>query len=119
MHPIRQKLIRSVLRKYPEGLTANQLERLTNVRASDVRRCLTAMPDVYVDRWVPGARGQFEKVWIAVYVPENCPHPRDRKFVYTPPKTQWARPWLNANRKQHEVHGDQTTQRDEVEALQD
>ena len=22
-----------------------------------------------------GKRGQFEKVWVAVHVPENCPHP--------------------------------------------
>lgn len=102
MQPIRQQLIRKVLRQYPEGLTANQLEDLTNVKASDVRRCLTAMPDVYVDRWVKGMRGQFAKVWIAVKVPENCPHPNDRAFQYVPPKTKWVGAFRGTS--SHEVH---------------
>ncbi len=53
----------------------------------------SAMPDVYVDRWRMGKRGQFEKVWVAVPVPDDCPHPRDRTkwgAHYKKPKTQWV-----------------------------
>ena len=49
--------------------------------------------DVYVDRWRLGKRGQFEKVWVAVHVPEDCPHPKDRLkwgAFYKKPKTQWV-----------------------------
>ena len=51
------------------------------------------MPDVYVDRWRAGKRGQFEKVWMAVHVPEDCPHPRDRikwGASYKKPRTNWV-----------------------------
>jgi hypothetical protein len=51
------------------------------------------MPDVYVDRWRLGKRGQFEKVWVAVPVPDDCPHPKDRLkwgAFYKKPKTEWV-----------------------------
>lgn len=89
MTPTRQKAIRAALRQHVDGLTANQLEALLGIEASDVRRCLKAMPDVYTDRWIKGGRGQFERVWVAVYVPPNCPHPKDRPFKYAAPRTAW------------------------------
>lgn len=89
MTPTRQKAIRNVLRQHADGLTANQLESLLDIRPSDIRRCLMAMPDVFVDRWIKGKRGQYEKVWCAVYVPPHCPHPKDRPFMHTPPRTVW------------------------------
>ena len=89
MTPIRQQRIRDLLRKHPDGMTARQLEPYFNFKPSDIRRCLKVMPDVYVDRWVKGKRGQYEKVWVAVRVPENCPHPKDRPYQYVRPKTFW------------------------------
>lgn len=92
MTPTRQKAIRHVLRQHAEGLTAKQLEALLGINASDVRRCLKVMPDVYTDRWVKGGRGQFERVWVAVHVPPHCPHPKDRPFKYAAPRTVWQHP---------------------------
>ena len=89
MSPIRQQAIRDALRQHADGLTANQLGTLVPFNAADIRRCLLAMPDVFVDRWVKGKRGQFEKVWCAVHVPANCPHPKDRPFQYVAPRTVW------------------------------
>lgn len=92
MTPIRQKKIRTLLRSRPSGLTPIEIAELLEMHPANVRTSLRAMPDVYVDRWRLGKRGQYEKVWVAAYVPEDCPHPRDRlKWgVNTKkPKTQW------------------------------
>lgn len=91
MTPVRQQRVRSLLRQYPEGLTPLKIAEITGMHPANVRTALRAMPDVYVDRWIPGKRGQFEKVWCAVYVPENCPHPRDKVFKggRGRPKTIW------------------------------
>lgn len=90
MTPVRQQALRKLLRRYPDGLTTAQVAELSSFDSSDVRRSLAAMPDVFVDRWVPGKRGQYMKVWCIVDVPANCPHPKDRKYTYIPPKTQWV-----------------------------
>lgn len=89
MTPTRQRKLREVLRQHVDGLTSNQLAAITGFDASDVRRCLKVMPDVYTDRWIKGGRGQYERVWVAVYVPPSCPHPKDRPFKYKPPRTVW------------------------------
>ena len=93
MTPVRQKKIRTLLRTRPNGMTPGEIAEETGMNVANVRTSLRAMPDVYVDRWRAGKRGQFEKVWVAVHVPEDCPHPRDRlKWgVNTKkPKTQWV-----------------------------
>ena len=93
MTPIRQKKIRTILRTRPNGMTPIEIAAQTGMHVANVRTALRAMPDVYVDRWRMGKRGQYEKVWIAVYVPEDCPHPKVRLkwgAHYTKPKTQWV-----------------------------
>lgn len=93
MTPIRQKRIRTILRSHPSGMTANEIAEITGMHRANIRTALRAMPDTYVDRWRLGGRGQFEKVWIAVPVPADCPHPRDRTkwgVFYNKPKTQWV-----------------------------
>ena len=74
-------------------MTPFEIATATGMHIANVRTSLRAMPDVYVDRWRSGKRGQFEKVWVAVHVPEDCPHPRDRVkwgVNYKKPKTQWV-----------------------------
>lgn len=93
MTPVRQKRIRTLLRERPGGMTPLELAALTGIHVSNIRTSLRAMPDVYVDRWRMGKRGQFEKVWAAVHVPEDCPHPKDRVkwgTNFKKPKTQWV-----------------------------
>ena len=93
MTPVRQKRIRTLLRSKPNWLTPNEISEVTGLHVANVRTALRAMPDVYVDRWRIGKRGQFEKVWAAVYVPDDCPHPKDRLkwgAFYKKPKTQWV-----------------------------
>ena len=89
MTPVRQQALRQLLRKYPDGLTTTQAAELVGFSTADTRRSLAAMPDTYVDRWVPGKRGQYMKVWCIVWPPVDCPHPKDRAYKYVPPKTQW------------------------------
>ena len=92
MTPVRQQRVRTLLRSRPEGMTPIEIAAETGMHVANVRTSLRAMPDVYVDRWRMGKRGQYEKVWIAVPVPEDCPHPRDRvkRGVNTRnPQTQW------------------------------
>ena len=93
MTPVRQKKIRTLLRTRPSGMTSIEISTETGMHVANVRTSLRAMPDVYVDRWRVGKRGQFEKVWIAVHVPDDCPHPKDRLkwgAFYKKPKTQWV-----------------------------
>ena len=93
MTPVRQKRIRTLLRTKPSGMTPIEIAAETGLHVANVRTSLRAMPDVYVDRWRLGKRGQFEKVWVAVHVPEDCPHPKDRLkwgAFYKKPKTQWV-----------------------------
>lgn len=91
MKPVRQQKIRTLLREHPDGLTPLKLAEMTGLHPSNVRTALRSMPDVYVDRWTPGKRGQYEKVWVAVYVPEDCPHPKNKTFRggRGRPKTFW------------------------------
>lgn len=94
MRPVRQDRVRKILRETPEGLTANQIAEASGMHVSNVRTALRAMPDVYVDRWKYGKRGQYEKVWVAVHVPADCPHPKDKQYKggqgYAP-KTIWQK----------------------------
>ena len=93
MTPSRQKKIRALLRSRPQGMTPIELAEILNMHVANIRTSLKAMPDVYVDRWRAAKRGQFEKVWVAVHVPEDCPHPKDREKWGTntkKPKTQWV-----------------------------
>lgn len=91
MKPVRQQRVRALLHQHPLGLTPLKIAEITGMHPANVRTALRAMPDVYVDRWIKGKRGQYEKVWCAVYVPENCPHPRDKKFKggRGKPSTKW------------------------------
>ena len=93
MTPVRQKRIRTLLREHPGGMTPLEIAAETGIHVANIRTSLRAMPDVYVDRWRMGKRGQFEKVWVAVHVPEDCPHPKDRVkwgTNFKKPKTQWV-----------------------------
>lgn len=93
MTPVRQKRIRTLLRTKPNGMTPIEIATLLEMHPANVRTSLRAMPDVYVDRWRLGKRGQYEKVWVAVHVPDDCPHPKDRLkwgVHYKKPKTQWV-----------------------------
>lgn len=93
MTPVRQKKIRTILRSRPNGMTPNEIAEATGLHVANVRTAVKAMPDVYIDRWRMGKRGQFEKVLMAVQVPEDCPHPKDRikwGVFYRKPKTQWV-----------------------------
>ena len=93
MTPVRQKRIRTLLRTRPSGMSPLEIAQVLGLHVANVRTSLRAMPDVYVDRWRMGGRGQYEKVWVAVPVPEDCPHPKDRtkRGVHkVKPKTQWV-----------------------------
>lgn len=93
MTPVRQKRIRTLLRSRPSGMSALEIGEALDLHPANVRTSLKSMPDVYVDRWRMGGRGQFEKVWVAVPVPDDCPHPKDRLkwgVNYKKPKTQWV-----------------------------
>ncbi len=93
MTPVRQKRIRTLLRTRPSGMSPLEIAEALGMHPANVRTSLRAMPDVYVDRWRMGGRGQYEKVWVAVHVPEDCPHPKDRTkwgVHKAKPKTQWV-----------------------------
>jgi hypothetical protein len=72
--------IRTLLRQEDDGLTATEIANRISLRPDAVRRALTNMPDVYIDRWqAPVHREPPQAVWCAVVPPENCPPPRKQK----------------------------------------
>ena len=88
MKPTRQQAIRELLLKHPQGLTRQEISNTLNIHVANIKTAIKGMPDVFVDRWTMGHRGQYQKIYCAVYVPEDCPHPKDR--VYRQPKTVWV-----------------------------
>ena len=69
-----QALIRSLLRKSPDGLTVRELMAATGNGQSYTLTALRKMPDTYIDRWAP-VRHTHAAVWAVVEVPEDCPAP--------------------------------------------
>lgn len=91
MKPTRQHAIRALLRQHVDGMTRSQIAQALSLHVANVSTALIAMPDVYVDRWAKATRG-YEKVWCAVQVPEDCPHPKDKVFKGgrgRAPRTVW------------------------------
>ncbi len=89
MKPTRQQIIRELLLKHPHGLTRQELSDQLSIHISNVKTAIKGMPDVYVDRWQMGGRGQYQKVYCVVFVPEDCPHPNDRVYANSKPATVW------------------------------
>ena len=76
MNRSNHEAVRRLLRTKPDGLTVNDLSEILCVPCTGLRRTLKAMPDAYIDRFVPLPEvGQYAAVWCAVEVPEDCPHP--------------------------------------------
>lgn len=88
MKPTRQQAIRELLLKHPLGLTRQEISYALNIHVANIKTAIKGMPDVFVDRWILGGHGQYQKIYCAVYVPEDCPHPKDR--IYRQPKTTWV-----------------------------
>ena len=73
-------LVRNTLRFNPDGLTLNEIARQSGVPYRYVHRAVAKMPDVYIDRWQPPmGTSQYQAVWCAVEVPDNCPHPKENQ----------------------------------------
>ena len=69
-----QALIRSLLRKSPDGLTVRELMAATGNGQSYTLTALRKMPDTYIVRWAP-VQHTRAAVWAVVEVPEDCPAP--------------------------------------------
>jgi hypothetical protein len=87
MKPTRQQAIRELLLKHPQGLTRQEISDTLNIHVANIKTAIKGMPDVFVDRWTMGKQGQYKKIYCVVYVPNDCPHPKDK--VYRQPKTVW------------------------------
>jgi hypothetical protein len=73
-----QERIRDLLHQYEDGLTTLEVARYIMLDASNTKRALMAMPDVYIDRWVHrsgSGRAPWREVWCAAQIPEDCPPP--------------------------------------------
>ena len=92
MRPTRQQRIRDCLRSHEDGLTRQELSDALGIHIANVKTAIKGMPDVYVDRWTRGRRNALQKVYCAVKVPEDCPHPKDQVFRggCGRPKTVWV-----------------------------
>lgn len=72
--------IRALLNQHPDGLTIKEIKQATGHHEDSVRRLISAMPDVYCDRWQVGRSAKkMEAVYIAVPIPEDCPYPTKKQ----------------------------------------
>lgn len=68
--------IRAVLKKFPDGLNAAEIQRFIEAKHStSVITALKDMGEAYIDRWEKRATGQLAAVWCLADVPEHCPRP--------------------------------------------
>lgn len=80
----RKEIIRTFLRTQSDGATTREIARGTQHLMNNgsrwygaiVEQTLRGMDDVYLDRWeLQNERRGYEPVWVAVEIPEDCPHP--------------------------------------------
>jgi len=93
MRPTRQRAIRKLLLEHIDGLTKRQISEKLGFNLANINTAIKGMPDVYVDRWTMGLRGQYQKVFCTVYVPEDCPHPKD--MIYKGGRGKPSTKWVN------------------------
>lgn len=81
--------IRQILNNSDDGLTITEIkEHLPHIPTKkSIRKAISFMPDVYIDRWKDPVRGQYQAVFCVVRKPIDCPHPKER---YAKPKTKWV-----------------------------
>jgi len=75
MRKSRHQLIRDTLLKHEDGLTKSQICIMTGISPNSIKKSLDAMPDVYIDRWTKPAKRAITPVYIAIFVPDDCPKP--------------------------------------------
>lgn len=68
-------VIRTLLRKEPDGLTLVEIASTLAIDIGVARNAIKRMPDAYIDRWQLTQGGPPSAVWCVVVPPENCPHP--------------------------------------------
>lgn len=72
----RQKEVIELLIKYENGLTAKEVACIIkDIEPKHARVILEREYAVYIDRWIMGARGQYEPVYCLHPPPEDCPKP--------------------------------------------
>lgn len=79
MRTATEKQVRDLLRANPDGLTIKEIVRVVNRNDDNMRKVLSNMPDVYIDRWVERPRSALAAVWCVVVPPENCPKPNSKQ----------------------------------------
>jgi hypothetical protein len=68
--------LRELLTLNLDGMTLDRMSDAVGIANTDtLRRCLEAMPDVYIDRWEGPYRGQWAAVYCVHLAPPNCPRP--------------------------------------------
>lgn len=87
MRQSRHPQIRKLLLATPDGMTAPEIAEALGINNKEISQTMHAMPDSYIDRWQPparGKRGRSAAVWCVVVVPEDCPKPEPRGKRGTP-----------------------------------
>lgn len=80
-----QGIVRAFLLTQPDGATPTKIvlhtrgliTSKTEWNYKSAIRVASAMDDVYIDHWTPHPRTKFAPVFVAVPIPENCPHPEE------------------------------------------
>jgi hypothetical protein len=70
--------LRKLLRANPDGLDVGTIANYLEREPSNIRKLLSTMPDVYIDRWVRQSGNPPMAIWCAVVPPENCPRPENK-----------------------------------------
>lgn len=100
-----RKLVRDLLKKNPDGLTAYKLGQLLDKDMRLVKQTLLHMCDVYIDRYedekkLNNSMRKLVPVYIAVPIPEDAPHPAGKVAVR---RESSATGYWDKNRKPAEV----------------
>jgi hypothetical protein len=77
MRPSRHDDIRATLLRASDGLTAKEIGIKMDADCFAIRRAISHIYGVYIDRWVsPAKQGTYAAVYMCVPIPENTPRPK-------------------------------------------
>ena len=75
----RHQAIRDLLLASEDGLTIDEIAEHFACNSDTLYKTMKIIWGVYIDRWMAPIRGQYTAVYMCVEVPENAPHPTERR----------------------------------------
>lgn len=76
-------VVRNLLAEHEDGLTKNEISKLTGISYGSVHSVVRRQRDIFIDHWRPNYESyRWEPVWCLMKPPENVPEPEMKVMEY-------------------------------------